>query len=102
MKIFIWILSLGLMLASVTEAGAAVHKKSAKKQTSASKAKVDAKKDSKGDLQTDIKFDGSVLRGQYQTPDEILAKVENEKGLKDLLGARKHFKDRLSVASEQE
>ncbi len=57
---------------------------------------------SKSELQTDVKFDDSVLHGQYQVPDEALAKVENEKVLSDLLGVRKHFKDRLAEASEQE
>lgn len=56
----------------------------------------------RGTLKTDISFDDNVLHGQYQMPDESLVKVENEKGLSDLLGARKHFKDRLSEASEQE
>ena len=61
-----------------------------------------SQKATSGELQTDVKFDDSVLHGQYQTPDEALARVENEKGLNDLLGVRKHFKDRLTTASEQE
>ncbi len=56
----------------------------------------------KSELKTDVKFDDSVLHGQYQVPDEALAKVENEKVLSDLLGVRKHFKDRLFEAREQE
>lgn len=47
-------------------------------------------------LQTDINFSGSTLRGKYQTPTEALAKVEQEKSLSDLLMPRMHFKDRLS------
>jgi hypothetical protein len=74
------------------------HKGKGKKQAHKGKAKAKAK----SDLQTDVKFDDSVLHGQYQTPEEALAKVENEKGLNDLLGVRKHFKDRLATASEQE
>jgi len=54
------------------------------------------------DLQTDVRFDDSVLHGQYQVPDEALAKVENEKVLSDLLGVRKHFKDRLLESASQE
>ncbi len=73
----------------------------------AAKAKAKAKGQAKSaaaksELQTDVKFDDSVLHGQYQVPDEALAKVENEKVLSDLLGVRKHFKDRLLEASEQE
>lgn len=76
---------------------AAPSKKSSSKVSSKS-----AKKATDENLQTDVKFDDSVLHGQYQTPDEALTKVENEKGFGDLIGVRKHFKDRLSVASEQE
>ncbi len=53
-------------------------------------------------LQTDVRFDNSVVHGRYQTPDEALARVEDEKTMSDLLAVRKHFKDRLQVASEQE
>mgnify|MGYP003334617632 CR=1 FL=1 len=56
----------------------------------------------RGELKTEIKFGDHDLRGEYQTPDEALANVENEKGLNQLLGVRKHFKDRLQMASEQE
>jgi hypothetical protein len=55
-----------------------------------------------GQLSTDVKFDDSVLHGQYQTPDEALAKVEDEKGLSDLIGVRKHFTDRIKQSAEQE
>lgn len=55
-----------------------------------------------GELQTDVRFDGTTLHGQYQVPDEALAKVENEKVLNDLLGVRKHFKDRLLESADQE
>lgn len=77
--------------------------KSAKRAVKAGKKISAAKpKTASGELQTDVKFDDSVLHGQYQTPEEALARVENEKGLDDLLGVRKHFKDRLATASEQE
>jgi hypothetical protein len=81
------------------------HKKAAisKKKVSSRVTKARMKsKAASGELQTDVKFDDSVLHGQYQTPEEALARVENEKGLSDLLGVRKHFKDRLATASEQE
>lgn len=54
------------------------------------------------ELGTSHNFDDHGVIGEYQMPDEALAKVENEKGLSDLLGVRQHFKDRLSEASEQE
>jgi hypothetical protein len=46
-------------------------------------------------LSTDVSFDGSLVSGKYQFPDEAVATVEDEKSLDDLLGIRKHFKDRL-------
>ncbi len=75
------------------------------KKSSKSAAKKQVQKKSVlpgGELKTDIKFGDHDLHGQYQTPDEALASVENEKGLNDLLGVRKHFKDRLLKAAEQE
>ena len=84
MRILIVLISFGLMVASSTEAtGAAVQ-------------------GSERHLMTDMKFKDVNVRGEYQSPEEALAKVENEKGLTDLIGVRKHFKDRLSVAAEQE
>jgi hypothetical protein len=103
------ILSFGLMFACAGSVGATANKaKTAKKkavvkkpiQTSGGPATGHSQKS--GELQTDVKFDDSVLHGQYQTPEEALARVENEKGLSDLIGVRKHFKDRLQTASGQE
>ena len=54
------------------------------------------------EVQTSHNFDDHGVTGEYQMPDEALAKVENEKSLSDLIGVRKNFKDRLSEASEQE
>ena len=103
MKLLILTLALGLGLASFSSVEAAPVKKQAKKaHVKAGKKIVLPHKATSGELQTDVKFDDSVLHGQYQTPDEALARVENEKGLSDLLGVRKHFKDRLQTASEQE
>jgi hypothetical protein len=105
MKILIFIASLGLAIASSAPVAAAVNKKTAKK--SAAK-KAPAKKNAKtssegrGELVTNASFDDRAVFGQYQSPEEALVKVENEKGLSDLIGVRKHFKDRLSVAAEQE
>lgn len=85
----------------VRKAGAAKKKVAAKKQKKISPAKA---KDNKlyGELKTDVSFEDSVLNGQYQIPDEGLARVENEKVLSDVLGIRTHFKDRLLEASQQE
>ena len=96
------ILVLGLLVAATHVVEAApkrAHKKAHAAKTLAAKNK---KKSTSGELKTDVSFDDSVLHGEYQTPDEALAKVENEKGLSDLLGVRKHFKDRLHKAAEQE
>ncbi|MAV92022.1 MAG: hypothetical protein CL676_11435 [Bdellovibrionaceae bacterium] len=51
-------------------------------------------------LQTDIKFNASTLYGQYQTPAEAMAKVEDEKSLDDLLIPRTHFKDRMAFETQ--
>jgi hypothetical protein len=93
MRLLISILTIGLVVASSTSVEAAVGKKKAAKQKQAKKH---------GELSTSHDFDDHGVRGEYQMPDEALAKVENEKLLGDLLGVRKHFKDRLIEASEQE
>lgn len=95
MKALITILSLGLIIAGHSPVAFA---KAAKKTP----AKVKKAPKYQGELKTDIKFSDHDLHGQYQTPDEALSKVENEKNLSDLLGARKHFKDRLQEAADQE
>lgn len=78
------------------------HAKKKAKLHRAKKSAAAAKVKKTEELQTDVKFDESVLHGQYQVPEEALAKVEDEKALSDLIGVRKHFKDRLATASEQE
>ncbi|MBX3021968.1 MAG: hypothetical protein KF799_09855 [Bdellovibrionales bacterium] len=98
MRILILLAALGLAVASSNPVAAAPKKAIAKKSQ---KAKGKAAKP-RGDLKTDVRFDDSVLYGEYQSPQEAVARVENEKGLSDLLGVRKHFKDRLSEAAEQE
>ena len=96
MRLLLMILTAGLVVAQVSQVEAAVAGKKAK----ASKA-AKAKK-AQGELSTSHDFNDQSVIGEYQMPDEALAKVENEKLLSDLLGVRKHFKDRLSKASEQE
>ena len=95
------ILGFGLVVATSTSM-ATTSRKAHSKHASTKAKHAKAQKPAGGDLKTDVSFDDSVLHGQYQTPDEALAKVENEKGFGDLVGVRKHFKDRLTQASEQE
>lgn len=97
MKYLLMALTFGVVVASSTQ----VEAKSTKRSKVSKKAKA-ALAAPKGKLETDVRFTDSVLNGKYQTPSEALARVENEKELSDLLGVRKHFKDRLLEASEQE
>jgi hypothetical protein len=46
-------------------------------------------------LGTSFKFDGTTLRGKYQTSLGTNATVENDKYLDDLLAGRKNFQDRV-------
>lgn len=109
MKILLFVLTFGFVIASSAQVEAAVSKKktSARKHKISKSAKTTAGK-KKGavatdaHLQTNVNFEDHGVTGEYQMPDEALARVENEKSLTDLLGARKHFKDRLATASEQE
>lgn len=106
MKLLISAMILGLLVAGTSPVEAAVKKQTVKKSRAVSKAKapkkVVKKSSTRGELHTDVAFDDAVSYGEYQSPDEALAKVENEKSLSDLLGVRKHFKDRLAEAAEQE
>lgn len=106
MRSFIALILIGLCVASATDAAVAktskVKAKSAKTAKTAQMTAKNQKPRPSSHLSTNVSFDDSVLRGQYQAPEEALAKVENEKGLQDLIGVRKHFKDRLQEASEQE
>lgn len=63
--------------------------RNSKTRTASTETKNDAK------LGTSFRFDGTTLRGKYQTSLGTTATVESDKYLEDLLGARKHFKDRL-------
>jgi hypothetical protein len=49
----------------------------------------------KSDVGTDFKFDGMTVHGQYQSANEGLVTVENEKELTNLLDYRSDYKDRL-------
>lgn len=46
-------------------------------------------------LGTSFKFDGSALRGKYQSSLNTKATVENDKLLEDLLGGRNRFDDKI-------
>lgn len=46
-------------------------------------------------LSTNVNFEDLLVDGKYQYPNEATTTVENEKNLDDLIGARKHFRDRL-------
>lgn len=52
------------------------------------------KKNTGAKLGTSFKFDGTTLRGRYQTSLGTTATVENDKYLDNLLGGRKSFQDR--------
>ncbi len=65
---------------------------------SAIAAKQDGAKKTRGStkaqLGTSFKFDGTTLRGKYNTSLGTSATVEDDKYLDDLLGGRKSFEDR--------
>lgn len=69
------------------ETGAA-HKRAAQKK--AAKGLSPAQ----GKLGTSFKFNGSNLRGKYQSSLSSTATVENDKFMEDLLGGRTQFEDR--------
>lgn len=52
-------------------------------------------------LGTSFKFDGSALRGKYQSSLSTKAAVENDKLLEDLLGGRTQFEDRIQQDQER-
>lgn len=88
MKKFL-MLALVLLLSQVTvQSGFAAKKKAAAKNS-------DAK------LGTSFKFDGSSLRGKYQSSMSTTATVENDKYMDDLLAGRKEFSDRQQRDQER-
>lgn len=48
-------------------------------------------------LGTSFRFDGMSLHGKYQSAPWMSTTVEDDKFLEDLLGARKHFRDRVEM-----
>ena len=62
--------------------------------TTGAAKKGNSKSQAKSTLGTSFKFDGTTLRGKYQTSLGTNATVENDKYLDDLLGGRKNFSDR--------
>jgi len=85
-----------LSIQSVFAATGSVQKK--KKKTVAKTSAVTAPK---AKLGTSFKFDGSALRGKYQSSLSTTATVENDKFLDDLLGGRKDFSDRSQKELER-
>lgn len=54
-----------------------------------------------GKLGTSHRFDGTSLHGKFQTSPSTTAIVEDDKFMEDLLGARKHFNDRIRKDSDR-
>ena len=52
-------------------------------------------------LSTNVNFEDLLVDGKYQYPNEATTTVENEKDLDDLIGARKHFRDRLGRSMDR-
>lgn len=67
----------------------------------AKKGQQPAKPAAKRQLGTSFKFNGSSLRGKYQSSMGTAATVENDKLLEDLLKGRTQFEDRLDKETER-
>jgi hypothetical protein len=78
-----------LLVFIIALAAGTIHAKSAPLKSGVSQRKLGTKFD----------FEDMMVRGKYQYPDEAITAVEDEKRLDDLLGVRKHFKDKLENAS---
>lgn len=48
-------------------------------------------------LSTFVNFDDRLVGGKYQFSTEAITKVENDKSLEDLVGARKDFNDKVKL-----
>ncbi len=59
------------------------------------------KKMDTANLQKNMKFGDHRVNGKFMFSQEAIATVENEKSLSELLGLRKHFKDRLEDLSKR-
>jgi hypothetical protein len=84
------LLVIALITVSMTQTALA----KAKSKSAATTSKTSATKTALG---TDHSFSAADVRGRYQYPAGGTVTVENEKELVDLLGVRKHFKDRLTT-----
>lgn len=62
-------------------------------------AKTEKPRKGSAKLGTSFRFDGSSLHGKFQTSPSTTAVVEDDKFMEDLLGARKHFNDRIKKDS---
>ncbi|MEN0059886.1 MAG: hypothetical protein AAGB31_13690 [Bdellovibrio sp.] len=85
------LISLALILLLSSVSSAAPANKAQKNVPSAKKAR----------LGTSFKFDGSALRGKYQSSMNTAATVENDKLLEDLLQGRTQFEDRAAEEKER-
>jgi len=83
-------ITLALFLLCILAVNGAQAKKAAKGTTS-----------SQAKLGTSFKFNGSNLRGKYQSSLSSTATVENDKFLEDLLGGRTQFEDRSQKELER-
>jgi hypothetical protein len=90
-KIFLTALA-GLMATLAVAATATATPQKNAKAKAATQFAEDAKK-----LKTDHSFNDASIHGRYQYADEGTVTVENEKSLIDLLGMRRHFKDRFAA-----
>jgi hypothetical protein len=82
------------------DASAAKSAKSKKARTaraSSKRAGVSQAEAKQRRLGTDFNFSDAQVRGKYHSAGEGLVTVEDEKSLVDLLGVRRHFKDRLQA-----
>lgn len=73
----------------------AAHKRAAQKAAKKGNGNPQAK------LGTSFKFDGSNLRGKYQSSLSTTATVENDKFLDDLLKGRTEFEDRRQLERDR-
>lgn len=92
-----------ILLCSLAASGAKAETGAAHKRAAAKKAAATKKGTStpKAKLGTSFKFDGSSLRGKYQSSLSTTATVENDKYLDDLLGGRTQFEDRSQREKER-
>jgi hypothetical protein len=81
-----------LMIASVSPAWATATS-AAQKSTATVSASGE-----KADVGTDFRFDDLTVHGQYQSANEGLVTVENDKDLNNLLDYRTDYKDRLKAS----